>query len=86
MTPAGHGILNVRSCIIASIYAIEPGNDYLNIQYKIAINTVGYWGGAHAPYVLWFRYSRRDPAAAGPYPQTVSYLDVFNVKGSADVR
>ena len=25
-------------------------------------------GGAHAPHMLWFRYSRWDPAAAGPNP------------------
>ena len=48
-------------CIIASVYG-----EWLFIQYKIAINTVSYWGGARAPHVLWFWYSRRDPVVAGP--------------------
>ena len=30
------------------------------------IYTVDNWGGARAPLILWLRYSRWDPAAAGP--------------------
>ena len=50
---------------------------------------VDYWGGAHVPHILWFRYSRWDPAAAGSHrilSATVSSLDGFNVRGSADVQ
>ena len=73
-------------CIIASVYAIEPGNDYL-FGTNLLI-TVDYWGGAHAPLVSVLAVGSRcrgsQPTAF--YPQSVISLDGFNVGGGADVR
>ena len=77
-------------CIIASVYAIEPGNDYLfGTNLLLAVD---YWGGAHAPparplvSVLAAGSRCRGSQPTAFYPQTVSYLDGFNVKGTVDVR